>query len=499
MVNRSARFLPIVLLLLSLIIPATAFAAEAPTADSLASADAATTWVRTQIRDDGGIAGFGDASDPSATADAIVALAAAGIHPASVTSSPGADPVSFLADAQADITDPGVLGKVAMAFAATGHPLPTDLVTRITDSADATTAIYGQSFYGHLTAVLGLSAAGQEVPATAIDAITAAQAEDGSWGFTGDPAAPGDSNTTALAIQALAAVGAGDDAIAAGLAYLATVRDANGAVGYDAASVESGGDANSTALAIQAVTAAGEDPASWEGGDLITALAAFQNDSGAFQFQPAMPDDSMLATVQAIPALLGEPLPIRPIAAPYAAAAAEATETLPTCDFVAETQHNICEPFRAYWNAHGGPDAFGQPLTEMHYEGDLLVQYFERARFEWHSELAGTEWQILLGLLGAETIQAEAIAAGPIEASGATDCNFITETQHNVCGEMLAFWQSHGGVPILGFPLTEANEVCNDDGCGTVQVFERARITQSDDGFVLDDLGIQAVERALAR
>ncbi|MCO5177580.1 MAG: hypothetical protein M9890_11525, partial [Thermomicrobiales bacterium] len=268
---------------------------------------------------------------------------------------------------------------------------------------------------------------------------------------------------------------------------------------YDAASVAGGGDANSTALAIQAVVAAGQNPANWEGGDLTAALATFQNDSGAFQFQPAMPDDSMLATTQAIPALLGEALPIRPIAAPYAIAAAAEAQALSGCDFVAETQHNICEPFRAYWNAHGGADAFGQPLTEMHYEGDLLVQYFERARFEWHSELAGTEWQILLGLLGAETIQAEAIDAGPIEASSATDCNFITETQHNVCGEMLAFWQSHGGVPILGFPLTEANEVCNDDGCGTVQVFERARITQSDDGFVLDDLGIQAVERALAR
>jgi hypothetical protein len=33
------------------------------------------------------------------------------------------------------------------------------------------------------------------------------------------------------------------------------------------------------------------------------------------------------------------------------------------------------------------------------------VQYFERARFEYHPEYAGTEYEVLLGLLGNEMLR----------------------------------------------------------------------------------------------
>ncbi len=35
-----------------------------------------------------------------------------------------------------------------------------------------------------------------------------------------------------------------------------------------------------------------------------------------------------------------------------------------------------------------------------------LVHYFERARFEWHPENAGTPYEILLGHLGTEMLAA---------------------------------------------------------------------------------------------
>ncbi|MGH2394906.1 MAG: L,D-transpeptidase, partial [Candidatus Limnocylindria bacterium] len=61
----------------------------------------------------------------------------------------------------------------------------------------------------------------------------------------------------------------------------------------------------------------------------------------------------------------------------------------------------LCGSFADYWHANGGLKIFGFPLTEPYHEEDLIVQYFERARFEWHADLAGTKWEVLLGRLGA--------------------------------------------------------------------------------------------------
>ncbi|HMA37475.1 MAG TPA: cellulase family glycosylhydrolase, partial [Chloroflexia bacterium] len=49
-----------------------------------------------------------------------------------------------------------------------------------------------------------------------------------------------------------------------------------------------------------------------------------------------------------------------------------------------ETGHTIWDEFRDYWRRFGGLVVFGYPITEARLEGDLKVQYFERARFEWH-------------------------------------------------------------------------------------------------------------------
>ena len=51
------------------------------------------------------------------------------------------------------------------------------------------------------------------------------------------------------------------------------------------------------------------------------ALAALQNDSGAFAWQAAWPDDNLFATCQALPALLGKFYPIAPLTAGTVAAA----------------------------------------------------------------------------------------------------------------------------------------------------------------------------------
>jgi beta-lactamase class A len=73
-----------------------------------------------------------------------------------------------------------------------------------------------------------------------------------------------------------------------------------------------------------------------------------------------------------------------------------------------QTGHNLGNSFLTYWQQNGGLARFGLPLSEEHLERNAAtgqqytVQWFERARFEWHPENAGTPYVILLGLLGKE-------------------------------------------------------------------------------------------------
>jgi hypothetical protein len=55
-----------------------------------------------------------------------------------------------------------------------------------------------------------------------------------------------------------------------------------------------------------------------------------------------------------------------------------------------------------YWQSHGGLDLFGYPISEEIYGENgwpYAVQYFQRARFEYHPELPDP-YQVSLGLLG---------------------------------------------------------------------------------------------------
>jgi uncharacterized protein YkwD len=68
--------------------------------------------------------------------------------------------------------------------------------------------------------------------------------------------------------------------------------------------------------------------------------------------------------------------------------------------FVPETGHSLATPFLEYWSGHGGVGLFGYPISEAETENGLYVQWFERARFEYHPELRGTQWAVQLTQLG---------------------------------------------------------------------------------------------------
>ena len=74
--------------------------------------------------------------------------------------------------------------------------------------------------------------------------------------------------------------------------------------------------------------------------------------------------------------------------------------------YFAETQHSIGGAFYPFWRDHGALARFGFPISEELRENGYTVQYFERARFEYHPEFAGTPSEVLLGALGLEAMKA---------------------------------------------------------------------------------------------
>ena len=57
-------------------------------------------------------------------------------------------------------------------------------------------------------------------------------------------------------------------------------------------------------------------------------------------------------------------------------------------EYFAETGHYIEGEFLGYYRAHPQPEVvYGFPITETFIEASgQIVQYFQRARFEWHPE-----------------------------------------------------------------------------------------------------------------
>ena len=473
------------------------------------AANAALDWLRTQQTADGGFLGFTGESDPSSTADAVYAFAAAGVDPASVTMEGGADPLTYLiAQASGTAGNPGAAGKLLLALHAAGLPPdaaePVDLVGEVNAGYDPATGFYGQGLYQHTLAVLALTAYDLPVEQGALELFATAQIDDGSWGFTGEPIpGTGDSNTTALVVQALVSAGGDAQLIDSGVAYLLTLQRPDGSFAYDANT--EAGDANSTALVIQALVAAGSDPAALPNGDALAALAAFQNPSGAFYWQAPATDDNLLATTQAVPALMLLPFPIPPVTVqpPGDDPLLDALVPQPPladCAHSAATMHNVCGIFAEYWAANGGLAVFGYPLSETYTdESGMQVQYFERARFEHHPELEGTSYDVLLSRLGADIWKASR-PFEPLPEPDTTNCMEFPETGQRVCGAFAEIWARDGGLAIFGYPLT----VLVDEGGVAVQYFERARFElrpgewPANQDVFLGRLGAETIEHVLA-
>jgi hypothetical protein len=138
-----------------------------------------------------------------------------------------------------------------------------------------------------------------------------------------------------------------------------------------------------------------------------------------------------------------------------------------------ETGHSVSNGFLRYWEQNGGLAVFGYPLTDEFQQHGTTMQYFERARFEWHPGAARDNFDVLLGLLGDEvTANRRAAGEAPFQPVSADDaCAYYAPTGHNLCAPFVDYWNDNGGLAIYGYPISEA---FSENGF-TVQYFERAR------------------------
>jgi hypothetical protein len=252
----------------------------------------AVAWLRTQQNADGG---FGDPeSTVGATADVILAVAATGADPLA-WSQDGNTPYTYLAAHAASISGVGDTGKAILALIAVNKN-PRQL------------------------AGIDLVRARRPIPDAAVNYLLERQIDDGTWSWNGDttPGA-GDNNTAAFAVLALLAAGVPADhpQIEATFEHYREQQNADGGFPYISPSpYGTDSDSNSTAVVMWAIAAVGEDPAgnAWkyqgqDGASPLDRLRAFQNESGAFRWQDAVPGDNMLSTLQAPIALELKTLP----------------------------------------------------------------------------------------------------------------------------------------------------------------------------------------------
>jgi len=77
------------------------------------------------------------------------------------------------------------------------------------------------------------------------------------------------------------------------------------------------------------------------------------------------------------------------------------TDSSPACQTFLESGFKVCYAFLAFFIGNGGEAQFGQPVSNTEIQNNYMVQYFERARFEWHPELR-TGQRVVLSNLGTQ-------------------------------------------------------------------------------------------------
>jgi hypothetical protein len=142
--------------------------------------------------------------------------------------------------------------------------------------------------------------------------------------------------------------------------------------------------------------------------------------------------------------------------------------------FVPETGHYLRGVFREFWEQNGQIENFGLPITDEYQDPQTgrVLQWFERARFE----RAGPDATVVdLGMLGREWLGERTFPRKDPVPNTATR-RYFPETGQILQYGFKQIWETRGGQPIFGLPLSSELIEATDDGqLRTIQYFERAR------------------------
>jgi glucose/arabinose dehydrogenase len=147
-----------------------------------------------------------------------------------------------------------------------------------------------------------------------------------------------------------------------------------------------------------------------------------------------------------------------------------------------ETGKTVTGVFLDYWDKNGGLAQQGFPISGLMNEvSDLngksyVVQYFERAVFEYHTENQAPN-NVLLSQLGTFQYRKKYPDGAPRQTPNTTGgSQLFTETGKRVGGKFLEYWKSHGGLAQQGYPISDEFQEKSDlnGKTYTVQYFERA-------------------------
>ncbi|HKP53815.1 MAG TPA: N-acetylmuramoyl-L-alanine amidase [Chloroflexia bacterium] len=127
-----------------------------------------------------------------------------------------------------------------------------------------------------------------------------------------------------------------------------------------------------------------------------------------------------------------------------------------------QTGHVLYGEFKTYFEGNGDVEAFGFPITDTTQEnisGTVYpyVQWFERARMEWHEDVK----KVLLGRVGAELVAAKGRPVDPAAT---------------VADRFAKYYEKNGGVEIFGLPLEGERLEELSGQFYHIQYFERARL-----------------------
>ena len=108
-----------------------------------------------------------------------------------------------------------------------------------------------------------------------------------------------------------------------------------------------------------------------------------------------------------------------------------------------QTGHNVMTTFKTFFDAYGGVAVLGLPLTEAFIEEGTQVQYFERARFEYHQDQPAGQ-RIQLTQIG-RWFTNDRVNEQPFvwlgenpDASGQRQ--FFSESGHTIGGAFQSYW-----------------------------------------------------------